>query len=401
MSPGLRKLALTAHLACTLGWLGALLGFLALAIAGLAGVEGRTMQACYVAMGLIAWFVIVPLAHGALLSGLVQALGTPWGLFRHYWVVAKLALTVLALAILVLKMGPISHLAAAADRGFEPADLFGLRVSVMAHAAGGVAVLLVIAGLAVYKPPGLLESRMPRWAKSFSVLLVGLVLMLAIMMIIGGHGPRAHAAASEGDKAVSIPLGDQSKWEVLQYSRIPPHKVRFTKAGLEMHVERSAMPLVHALAKPFATRRVRVKGRVEGTLNIPPGRQGEEGYDDYVFRIGLVEPGKRTLGSIQRRFVADWVKKLYELAPTGSGISGIRFFNVAVEKSHIGKKRQHPLSDLIREEVVALPRADGRFDFEHVLAQPLQTIAVWLSSDGDDTKSTFTVRVEAIELLAQ
>lgn len=209
------------------------------------------------------------------------------------------------------------------------------------------------------------------------------------------------ASCALAQSSISVPLGEQTNWQVLQYSRIPPHKVQFTKAGLAMQVERSAMPLVHPLGKPFATKRVRVKGRVEGTLNIPPGRQGEEGYDDYVFRLGLVEPGKRTLGSVQRRFVADWVKKLYELAPPGSGISGIHFFNVAAEKNHLGKKRQHPLSDLIREEVVALPRADGRFDFEHVLAQPLQTIAVWLSSDGDDTKSTFTVRVEAIELLAQ
>lgn len=161
------------------------------------------------------------------------------------------------------------------------------------------------------------------------------------------------------------------------------------------------MPLVHPLGKPFATRRIRVKGRVDGTLNVPPGQQGEERYDDYVFRIGLVEPGERTLGAIERRFAADWVRKLYELAPPGGGISGIHFYNVAVEPAHIGRKRQHPLSDLIREEVVARARADGRFDFEHVLAQPLQTIAVWLSSDGDDTKSTFTVRVDAIELLAQ
>ena len=192
MNPRLRKLALTAHLACTLGWLGALTGFLALAIVGLAAPEMRTMQACYVAMGLIAWFVIVPLAHGALATGLVQALGTPWGLFRHYWVVAKLALTVLALAILVLKMGPISHLAAAADEGFPGTDLFGLRVSVMAHAAGGVAVLLAIAAIAVYKPTGLVGSSMPPWAKLLSAILAALVLMLAVMMLLGGHGPRAH-----------------------------------------------------------------------------------------------------------------------------------------------------------------------------------------------------------------
>lgn len=200
---------------------------------------------------------------------------------------------------------------------------------------------------------------------------------------------------------VALPLADQGKWQVLQYSRIPPHKVRFSAAGLEMAVERSAMPLVYPLPRPFATKRIRVKGRVDGGLNIPPGRQGDEGYDDYVFRAGLVEPGSRTLGAIQRRFVADWVRKLYELAPPGGGISGIHFFNVGAEKAHLHRQRQHPLSDLIREQVVALPRADGRIDFEHVLPQPRQTIAIWLSSDGDDTKSSFAVRVEAIELLAQ
>ena len=201
--------------------------------------------------------------------------------------------------------------------------------------------------------------------------------------------------------SLTVPLADQASWQVLRYSRIPPHKVEFSKAGLQIAVDRSAMPLVHPLAKPFATKRIRVKGRVVGSLNIPAGRQGDEGYDDYVFRIGLVEPGDRTLGSIQRRFVAEWVRKLYELAPPGSGISGIRFFNVGADKAHLGRKRQHPLSELIREEVVALARPDGRFDFEHALAQPLPTIAVWLSSDGDDTKSTFAVRVETIELLAQ
>jgi hypothetical protein len=211
----------------------------------------------------------------------------------------------------------------------------------------------------------------------------------------------ASSAGAQTDKPLAIPLDDQGKWQVLQYSRIAPHKVQFTSAGLHMTVERSAMPLVYPLPQPFATKRIRVKGRVDGGLNIPPGRQGEEGYDDYVFRAGLVEPGSRTLGAIQRRFVADWVRKLYELAPPGGGISGIHFFNVGAEKAHLHRQRQHPLSDLIREQVVALPRADGRIDFEHVLPQPRQTIAIWLSSDGDDTRSAFTVRVEAIELSAQ
>src|SRR5574341_1017027 len=167
------------------------------------------------------------------------------------------------------------------------------------------------------------------------------------------------ASAAQSGSVVNVPLGDQAKWQVLQYRKIPPHRVQFSKAGLEMQVNGSAMPLIYPLPKALAVKRVRVKGRIEGKLDIPPGRQGQEGYDDYAFRIGLVEPGERTLGSIRRRFVADWVRKLYELAPEGSGISGIRFYNVAVEKAHIGAKRQHPLSELLHEEAPSARRGEA------------------------------------------
>lgn len=90
------------------------------------------------------------------------------------------------------------------------------------------------------------------------------------------------------------------------------------------------------------------------------------------------------------------MRRLFELAPKGSGISGI--FNVDAEAAHIGRKRQHPLSELIAETVVTVPRPDRRFDFMYPLDKPLETIAVWLSSDGDDSGSKFILKVEHIEL---
>jgi hypothetical protein len=204
--------------------------------------------------------------------------------------------------------------------------------------------------------------------------------------------------AQPDTNSVILPLSEQSKWQVLQYSSLPPHRIRFSNAGLEMTVEGSAMPLIYALPERLRVGSIRVKGRLEGTLRVPPERQGEKKFDDYVFRIGLVERGERTLNFVQRQFAAAWVRKLFELAPKGSGISKIHFFNVGAEKAHIGRQRQHPLSDLIVEQVVAVPRTDGRFDFAHALDRPLETIAVWLSSDGDDTASKFTVLVEQIEL---
>ena len=104
---------------------------------------------------LIAWFVIVPLAFTSLLTGFIQSLGTNWGLIRHYWVVAKLSLTVLATIVLLLKMEPISYLAGAAGATtLSSAALRGVRIQLIAHAAGGMLVLLAATTLSIFKPWG-------------------------------------------------------------------------------------------------------------------------------------------------------------------------------------------------------------------------------------------------------
>jgi hypothetical protein len=107
-------------------------------------------------MELTGWFVIVPLALATVLIGLVNALGTSWGLFRHYWVLAKLVLTVFVIVVLLLQMEGIGYMArVAAETALSGADLLGLRTSLRFHAAGGLLVLLVTATLSVYKPRGM------------------------------------------------------------------------------------------------------------------------------------------------------------------------------------------------------------------------------------------------------
>ena len=156
MSPGVRKLALTAHVICSVGWLGAVSGFLALAVAGLASGELPTVCAAYVAMNLIGWYVIVPLCFASLVTGLIQALGTPWGLFRHYWVVAKLLIAIGATVLLLLHMQPIEALGrAAADQSLAVGDHREPRVQLVADAGAALLVLLVATILSIYKPRGL------------------------------------------------------------------------------------------------------------------------------------------------------------------------------------------------------------------------------------------------------
>lgn len=153
MTPRLRKFALLAHVTSSVGWLGAVAAFLALAIAGLISQDAHKVGAAYLAMELTTWFAIVPLALASLLTGLVSSLGTKWGLFRYYWVLVKFLLTTFVAVVLLLKIEPISFLAGvAAETTMSSADHRGVRMSLVAHAGGGLVVLLVAAALGIYKP---------------------------------------------------------------------------------------------------------------------------------------------------------------------------------------------------------------------------------------------------------
>ncbi|MBI4321414.1 MAG: DUF2269 domain-containing protein [Chloroflexi bacterium] len=153
MTPGLRKFALTVHLICSVGWIGAVFAYLALGASAVSSQDGQTVRAAWIAMELTGWFVIVPLALASLLTGLVMSLGTPWGLFRHYWVLITLVLTILSTIVLLLHMPDVSSLAALVREADDtaPGGLGGDLI----HAGVGLLVLLVITVLNVHKPRGM------------------------------------------------------------------------------------------------------------------------------------------------------------------------------------------------------------------------------------------------------
>lgn len=149
----LRKFVLTAHVVSSVGWLGAVIVFLALALIGLTQQDARTVRGVYLLMQPAGWVVLVPLAFASLLTGLVQAVGTTWGLFRNYWVLFKLVITVFITIVLLIYMQTFSLMAGvAADLG---TNLELVRnVSPALHAALALLMLLVATVLAVYKPRG-------------------------------------------------------------------------------------------------------------------------------------------------------------------------------------------------------------------------------------------------------
>ncbi|MDQ3616852.1 MAG: DUF2269 domain-containing protein [Actinomycetota bacterium] len=153
MPPSVRKCALAVHLTSSVGWIGAVVAYLALGLAAANSQEPETVRGAWIAMELTGWYVIVPMALISLVTGLVMALGTRWGLFRYYWVLFALVLTTLANVILLLHMPSVSALADRAREatGPDPPDLGGD----LFHASLALLVLLGIQALNLYKPPGM------------------------------------------------------------------------------------------------------------------------------------------------------------------------------------------------------------------------------------------------------
>jgi hypothetical protein len=162
MPPTIRKLSLAIHLTLSTGWIGAVVAYLVLSTAVMTTSDPTMLRGGWLAMDVVGWYAIVPLALGSLATGLVMALGTKWGLFRHYWVLISLLLTVFAVTILLLHMPDVSALADAA-RDAEASSVGGPDSHLYArlshgdflHPVLGLVVLVVVQVLNVYKPRGM------------------------------------------------------------------------------------------------------------------------------------------------------------------------------------------------------------------------------------------------------
>lgn len=136
------------------GRLGAVALSLALGIVGLGATDGRLVQAVYLSMPAIGWSVLVPLSVLSLITGLIQALGTKWGLLRHYWVVTKLVMNLFATTILLLYMQTLGALADMARAWTAGTPDMMRSPSPVLHAGIALVLLVVAAVLSVYKPAG-------------------------------------------------------------------------------------------------------------------------------------------------------------------------------------------------------------------------------------------------------
>jgi hypothetical protein len=204
-TPGLRKFTLLAHITSSVGWFGAVIPYLALAVLGLTSHDAQIERASLISMELIGWYVIVPFGLAALLSGLVQSLGTQWGLFRHWWILAKLLLTIFAVVVLFRHMEDVSRVARIVKETALPAVNFRPE---LIHAGGGLLVLLAAMTLSVIKPWGMTPYGRRQTSQACSPSRLSREAALANEPVFASVRPRwaRHVWIHVGHAAVIVPL---------------------------------------------------------------------------------------------------------------------------------------------------------------------------------------------------
>ncbi|HAG90869.1 MAG TPA: hypothetical protein DCL41_03310 [Bdellovibrionales bacterium] len=196
--------------------------------------------------------------------------------------------------------------------------------------------------------------------------------------------------------AFIIPL-QPTDWKILKYGSIPPNKVEFSEDHMKVSVNSSNNPIIFPLKEPVEYSGFEASFSVSGN----PMPAVKEWDDDALVRIGFVAEGERTMNRALLWFSPSWIKELFHLAPKGSGIDKIYFFNLGRPNQTLGQKRIFPKTkDLVSEEIVALYK-EGQKDYKisHSFQKPRKIAGLWLSMDGDVTKTKFDVIVKEIKLL--
>lgn len=202
--------------------------------------------------------------------------------------------------------------------------------------------------------------------------------------------------------ALIIPTQDFKDWKIEQFSKIPKNEVTTSKEGLRIKVENSASPLIFPLKTKNKILGFKIKGEFFGLPQFSDvTKQGEKGFDDYALRLGFVIRGDKKLTGFKKLIAADWVKNLFSLVNDGSGLDRVQFFNVTQNQNQLGKERLHPSTDLFEEHFFKSVSVPGTFLYEHQFTTKQDVAALWLSIDGDDTKSKYEVLISELVVIEE
>jgi hypothetical protein len=106
LNPGTRKTVLVLHIISGIGWMGIDFALLALLLTARTTSDATLAVSSFNAIRIIVPATVPALSLSILVTGLFLGLGTPWGLFRYWWVFVKLILSLIMTVLVFVALVP-------------------------------------------------------------------------------------------------------------------------------------------------------------------------------------------------------------------------------------------------------------------------------------------------------
>lgn len=196
---------------------------------------------------------------------------------------------------------------------------------------------------------------------------------------------------------LAIPLEKQAQWTDLEFSQSRKTQTSFSSSGLKLKVDNSSSPLFYPLNQILKITGVTLRFELLGLPKIPAGKiEGAVEADDFPLRLGLVLSGNNQLSWFDKLFAPRWLKFISEKSEPYH-LGKVLFLTVS-QTLPVGTERKHPKFNLLEEVVVLQASKPGTYSVSWKSPQELDTYALWIQSDGDDTASSFDVLIKNITL---
>ena len=195
--------------------------------------------------------------------------------------------------------------------------------------------------------------------------------------------------------ALSVSL-NPTEWMTISYPKINANTVKQAQDGLHIFVNNSSSAQVYKFEKPISLKEVKIKAHIKGEIKYGLKIPGSKQADDFPLRLGFILKGKNKLNFFQKAIAPDWLIELNSMSSKFGGLDKVYSLIFYTTKPNF-KKREHPFSSYFFEQVGGSFK-NPKLDEIYKLSIKNEVIGLWLSSDGDDTNSSFEVIVESIDI---
>ncbi len=155
LSAPMRRAVLYVHIVAAVGWLGIAAVTLVLTAAALTEADAKVAHAAYGFHELLIGTLARPAALITLASGLILAVGSKWGIAKHYWPLAKLTLVVATIATTAaLSPGWITLAMQSAGTAPPATEATAAQTNLIGMAVFHILTIGAAVWLAIYKPGG-------------------------------------------------------------------------------------------------------------------------------------------------------------------------------------------------------------------------------------------------------